>query len=148
MKNILLPMLFLSLNLAKGQKNKATPMFSIEMGYKSLVNAIRIQSQDKYYIARTDIYKSPIYINVSFGVKYKYFEINNQIETYSNYENGSSLSPKQVGYTTEIKYSKKNIEFGYVHYCSHPVIAYLGDMPNINYTTSFDKLTVKYFLIK
>jgi len=147
-KKIILPMLFLSLNLAKGQKNKVLPMLSFEMGYNSLVNAIRVNQDGKNIINRSDVYNSPIYTNISFGFKYKKFELINQIENYFNYENGASFSPKQIAYTNEIKYNVKGFIFSYVHNCSHPVISYLGDLPNINFTSSYDKLTVKYFLIK
>ena len=142
MKLLLMMLLLISI-----QSNaQFTPLAEIEVGYKNINAKI---GQDNYWLA-ANIKKYNMYSNITLGVKNKKLDICINVENNFGYDDGTSFTPKQISYCFSTKYNLNKITFSFEHFCSHPIIAKVSDLYLNNdsyYTTSYDKLTVKYKIL-
>jgi hypothetical protein len=137
MKTIIISItLFLSINCMAQIK----PIFEVAGGYNKFASSVMVNLNPNLRYAAT-IYKYPIYTDIIIGATWKKFTVKQRIENYFGYIKGTSFTPKQFLNTTTLFYTYNRFEFGFEHFCSHPIVN--NQIYDNYYRASYNKLYIK-----
>ena len=116
------------------------PIVEVEGGYINRANAIFVSPYNTKIGDK--LYKFPIYTNIILGATWKFLTFKTYTMNMFKNSGGIDFGTGQIDFTTNINATYKNFEFGYEHYCSHPIIS----DPTIQmsyFRSSYDKIYLK-----
>jgi hypothetical protein len=146
MKTTLITSIFFLALTTQVFSQKIKTSSSIELGWTDFAYSIYHNREDadgNHYESE----KNSFYANIDLGVTFfKYFTIDNELETFFSFLNGqTSFNPYFVNYTIDFNAHYKFVQLGYKHQCIHPILNTSNTFKSEMYG-GYDKIYVKFTL--